>query len=162
MLFDFCAAKKRQIGIVVRLMNLLRSWFGGPAATEEIAAIQRQRAELASLGDDALRQRFRESRGTCWKSSRSSPWWLRAFWGSSMFDVQLQGALALARGSIAEMQTGEGKTLACTPAVAWYARSGEGVHVMTVNDYLARRDARWMGGDLPNSWASRWAASSRP
>lgn len=63
-----------------------------------------------------------------------------------MFDVQLQGALALARGRIAEMQTGEGKTLACTPAVAWLAREGAGVHVMTVNDYLARRDARWMGG----------------
>jgi preprotein translocase subunit SecA len=46
---------------------------------------------------------------------------------------------------VAEMQTGEGKTLACTPAVAWYAREGGGVHVMTVNDYLARRDAQWMG-----------------
>ena len=62
-----------------------------------------------------------------------------------MFDVQLQGALALGRGRVAEMQTGEGKTLACTPAVAWYAREGRGVHVMTVNDYLARRDAQWMG-----------------
>jgi len=62
-----------------------------------------------------------------------------------MFDVQLQGALALARGKIVEMQTGEGKTLASTPAVAWYARSRAGVHVMTVNDYLAHRDARWMG-----------------
>ena len=66
--------------------------------------------------------------------------------GLEMFDVQLRGALALTRGRIAEMQTGEGKTLACTPAVAWYAREGGGVHVMTVNDYLARRDAQWMGG----------------
>ncbi len=65
--------------------------------------------------------------------------------GQDMFDVQLRGALALARGSIAEMQTGEGKTLAAVPAVAWYARDRLGVHVMTVNDYLARRDARWMG-----------------
>jgi preprotein translocase subunit SecA len=65
--------------------------------------------------------------------------------GQDMFDVQLRGTLALARGSIAEMQTGEGKTLAAVPAVAWYARQREGVHVMTVNDYLARRDARWMG-----------------
>ena len=62
-----------------------------------------------------------------------------------MFDAQLFGALALARGSIAEMKTGEGKTLAAVPAVAWFARSGEGVHVMTANDYLARRDAAWMG-----------------
>ena len=65
--------------------------------------------------------------------------------GEDMFDVQLRGALALARGSIAEMQTGEGKTLASVPAVAWYAREGRGVHVMTSNDYLARRDASWMG-----------------
>jgi preprotein translocase subunit SecA len=62
-----------------------------------------------------------------------------------MFDVQLRGSLALARGKIAEMQTGEGKTLAAVPAVAWYARQGSGVHVMTVNDYLAKRDAAWMG-----------------
>jgi preprotein translocase subunit SecA len=63
-----------------------------------------------------------------------------------MFDVQLKGALALAGGKVAEMQTGEGKTLAAVPAVVWYAKSGQGVHVMTVNDYLARRDAQWMGG----------------
>jgi preprotein translocase subunit SecA len=63
-----------------------------------------------------------------------------------MFDVQLHGALALANGAIAEMQTGEGKTLAAVPAVVWYALKGRGVHVMTVNDYLARRDAQWMGG----------------
>jgi preprotein translocase subunit SecA len=66
--------------------------------------------------------------------------------GLKMFDVQLQGALALTAGKIAEMQTGEGKTLAASPAVVWYAREGAGVHVMTVNDYLARRDAQWMGG----------------
>ena len=65
--------------------------------------------------------------------------------GLKMHDVQLIGALALADGKIAEMQTGEGKTLAAVPAVAWLAREGKGVHVMTVNDYLARRDARWMG-----------------
>ncbi len=65
--------------------------------------------------------------------------------GQEMFDVQLRGALALVRGSIAEMQTGEGKTLAAVPAVAWYARQAGAVHVMTANDYLARRDAIWMG-----------------
>jgi preprotein translocase subunit SecA len=61
-----------------------------------------------------------------------------------MFEVQLHCALALAHGKIAEMQTGEGKTLSAAPAVAWLARAGNGVHVMTVNDYLARRDAKWM------------------
>jgi preprotein translocase subunit SecA len=65
--------------------------------------------------------------------------------GQDLYDVQLRGALALTRGSIAEMQTGEGKTLAAVPAIAWFARQRQGVHVMTVNDYLARRDAAWMG-----------------
>ena len=62
-----------------------------------------------------------------------------------MFDVQLQAALALADGKIAEMQTGEGKTLAAVPAIVWSAKQGHGVHVMTVNDYLAQRDTHWMG-----------------
>ena len=65
--------------------------------------------------------------------------------GLDMFDVQLQGSLALADGRIAEMQTGEGKTLAAVPAIVWFAKTGMGIHVMTVNDYLARRDAKWMG-----------------
>ena len=61
--------------------------------------------------------------------------------GVEMLDVQLQGAMALAQGKIAEMRTGEGKTLAATPAVAGYAKASRCVHVLTVNDYLARRDA---------------------
>ena len=64
--------------------------------------------------------------------------------GLRMFDVQILGALGLARGEIIEMQTGEGKTLAAAPAVAWLALNGRGVHVLTANDYLARRDAEWM------------------
>jgi preprotein translocase subunit SecA len=66
--------------------------------------------------------------------------------GLHMFDVQILGALALQRGHIAEMQTGEGKTLAAVPAVIWYALQGRGIHVLTANDYLARRDAMWMRG----------------
>jgi preprotein translocase subunit SecA len=66
--------------------------------------------------------------------------------GLTMFDVQLQGAIALSSGHIVEMQTGEGKTLAAVPAAVWHARSGRGVHVLTANDYLAQRDAMWMGG----------------
>ncbi len=62
-----------------------------------------------------------------------------------MFDVQIEAARTLAHGKIAEMQTGEGKTLAAVPATVWFAKQGHGVHVMTVNDYLAQRDADWMG-----------------
>ena len=61
------------------------------------------------------------------------------------FDVQLIGGMVLHEGSIAEMRTGEGKTLVATLAVYLNALSGKGVHVVTVNDYLARRDSEWMG-----------------
>ena len=61
------------------------------------------------------------------------------------FDVQLMGGMALHYGKIAEMRTGEGKTLTATLPVYLNALSGEGVHVVTVNDYLASRDAKWMG-----------------
>ncbi|MGE5541401.1 MAG: preprotein translocase subunit SecA [Bacillota bacterium] len=61
------------------------------------------------------------------------------------YDVQLIGGLALAKGRIAEMRTGEGKTLVATLAVTLRALAGKGVHVVTVNDYLARRDGAWMG-----------------
>src|SRR5580704_5402061 len=61
------------------------------------------------------------------------------------FDVQLIGGTVLHRGKIAEMKTGEGKTLVATLPVYLNALSGKGVHVVTVNDYLARRDSEWMG-----------------
>src|SRR5210317_1435489 len=61
------------------------------------------------------------------------------------FDVQLIGGMVLHQGKIAEMRTGEGKTLVATLAAYLNALSGKGVHVITVNDYLARRDSEWMG-----------------
>ena len=66
-------------------------------------------------------------------------------WEMVHFDVQLIGGVVLHRGRIAEMATGEGKTLVATAPVYLNALSGRGVHVVTVNDYLARRDAEWMG-----------------
>ena len=65
--------------------------------------------------------------------------------GMRHFDVQMIGGMVLHSGAIAEMKTGEGKTLTGTLAVVLNALAGEGVHVVTVNDYLARRDAEWMG-----------------
>src|SRR5512139_2150220 len=61
------------------------------------------------------------------------------------FDVQLVGGIALHNGKIGEMRTGEGKTLTATLPVYLNALTGKGVHLVTVNDYLARRDAEWMG-----------------
>lgn len=61
------------------------------------------------------------------------------------YDVQLMGGIVLHQGKIAEMKTGEGKTLAATLPVYLNALTGKGVHVVTVNDYLAKRDSEWMG-----------------
>ncbi len=69
----------------------------------------------------------------------------RRILGMRHFDVQILGGIVLHRGKIAEMKTGEGKTLVATLAVVLNALAGKGVHLVTVNDYLARRDADWMG-----------------
>ncbi len=66
-------------------------------------------------------------------------------WGMVHYDVQLIGGVALHTGKIAEMQTGEGKTLVATLPVYLNALAGKGVHMITVNDYLAKRDSEWMG-----------------
>src|SRR3989338_6397387 len=65
--------------------------------------------------------------------------------GQRHYDVQLMGGIMLHRGYISEMRTGEGKTLTATLAIYLNALAGKGAHVVTVNDYLARRDAAWMG-----------------
>ncbi len=109
-----------------------------------IPKINALRAKLALLSDEELQAAARESNDLLRLISLTAVIASRVL-GQEMFDVQLLGALALTRGSIVEMQTGEGKTLAAVPAVAWYARERTGVHVMTANDYLARRDANWMG-----------------
>ena len=125
------------------IVQSLRSMFDRDRST--VQQIEKMRAEFARLSDAELR-------AAASKTDILPAWIALAataasrVLGQEMFDVQLRGALALARGSIAEMQTGEGKTLAAVPAISWFAREHRGVHVMTVNDYLARRDAAWMGG----------------
>ena len=109
-----------------------------------ITAINERRAELRFQSEGELKITAK-SAATLAETVAVAAVAAERLLGLEMFDVQLQGSLALADGKIAEMQTGEGKTLAAVPAIAWQAMAGEGVHVMTVNDYLARRDARWMG-----------------
>jgi preprotein translocase subunit SecA len=111
----------------------------------EIQPINRRRAELASASDADLKLAAKSSLDLLETVAVTAVVAARVL-GLDLFDVQLRGALALANGKIAEMQTGEGKTLTAVPAVAWLAKNGTGVHVMTVNDYLARRDANWMRG----------------
>jgi preprotein translocase subunit SecA len=97
-------------------------------------ALRRRHAEGESL-DQLLPEAFALVRESA-----------RRVLGMRHFDVQLIGGMVLHQGQIAEMRTGEGKTLVATLAVYLNALSGKGVHVVTVNDYLARRDAEWMGG----------------
>ncbi|MCC7361006.1 MAG: SEC-C domain-containing protein [Anaerolineales bacterium] len=100
------------------------------AAGDDPAALQK--AEQAAL-DDLLPEAFAATREAA----------MRAI-GQRHYDVQLIGGMALHSGKIAEMRTGEGKTLVGTLPVYLNALLGRGVHIVTVNDYLARRDARWM------------------
>ena len=94
----------------------------------------RQRLEQAAGLDDLLVEAFAVVREAAWRTVKMRH-----------FDVQLIGGKVLHDGKIAEMKTGEGKTLVATLAVYLNALPGKGVHVVTVNDYLARRDSEWMG-----------------
>ena len=112
-------------------------------------------ASYEQLNDDALRQKTNEFKQRVVQGETLESLLPEAFAvvreGSKRvmkmrhFDVQMMGGIALHQGKIAEMRTGEGKTLTATLAVYLNALSGNGVHVVTVNDYLANRDAQWMG-----------------
>ena len=113
--------------------------------------------EVEDLTDDELRAKtaeFRRAGGERRVAGRPAPRGLRrrcarplaASIGQRHFDVQLMGGAALHQGNIAEMKTGEGKTLVSTLPGYLNAMSDKGVHVVTVNDYLAKRDSEWMGG----------------
>src|SRR6202011_3897466 len=108
-----------------------------------LAEINRRRAELQNSSDQDLRSLAGDSLVDCFATAAVAA---ERVLGQRPFDVQILGALAMAAGKIAEMQTGEGKTLAATMAVNYLARQGAGIHVLTANDYLARRDAEWMAG----------------
>jgi preprotein translocase subunit SecA len=127
-----------------RVHNRVNAWLGVEKSLDT-ARTSVCATQLASLSDSALKAIHWRSLGLAEVIALTAAAAERVL-GLKMFDVQLQGALALTAGKIAEMQTGEGKTLAAVPAIVWFAKSGQGVHVMTVNDYLARRDAQWMGG----------------
>ncbi|HEX2025846.1 MAG TPA: preprotein translocase subunit SecA, partial [Actinomycetota bacterium] len=111
--------------------------------------------EVEELSDDQLRARTDEFKGRLADGQTLDDVLPEAFaavreaarrtLGQRHFDVQVMGAAALHDGNIAEMKTGEGKTLVSTMPAYLNALTGEGVHVVTVNDYLAKRDSEWMG-----------------
>jgi preprotein translocase subunit SecA len=120
-----------------------------------VDAINALEKELEALSDDALRARTQEFKQQLADGKSLDDILVPAFatvreaskrtLGQRHFDVQLIGGMVLHEGRIAEMKTGEGKTLVATLPVYLNALAGRGVHVVTVNDYLARRDAEWMG-----------------
>ena len=120
-----------------------------------VPAINALEDEMQALSDEALRARTAEFREQLANGADLADLLVPAFatvreaakrtLGQRHFDVQLIGGMVLDDGDIAEMKTGEGKTLVATLAVYLNALPGKGVHVVTVNDYLAKRDAEWMG-----------------
>jgi preprotein translocase subunit SecA len=119
-----------------------------------VQQINDREANFASLEDDAIRAMVADIRQKITDGAPKDDFLIDVFalvreaakrtLGQRHFDVQLMGGIALHRGQIAEMKTGEGKTLVATLAVVLNALDGRGVHVVTVNDYLASRDAAWM------------------
>ncbi|MDQ3658358.1 MAG: preprotein translocase subunit SecA [Actinomycetota bacterium] len=119
---------------------------------ESVTALE---PEIEKLSDEALRAKTGEFRERFGKEETLDDILPEAFavvrevsrrtLGMRPFDVQVMGGIVLHQGKISEMKTGEGKTLAATMPVYLNALSGKGAHVVTVNDYLARRDAQWMG-----------------
>jgi preprotein translocase subunit SecA len=120
-----------------------------------VAAVNALEPEFAALSDEQLRGKTEEFRAALAAGATLEDLAAPAFAAvretakrtlkQRHFDVQLIGGMVLHEGAIAEMKTGEGKTLVATLAVYLNALAGEGVHIVTVNDYLARRDSEWMG-----------------
>ncbi len=120
-----------------------------------VEAINALEPQLAALSDEALKARTAEFRQQLADGKSLDDLLVPAFatvreaakrtLGQRHYDVQMIGGMVLHEGSIAEMKTGEGKTLVATLAVYLNALAGKGVHVITVNDYLAKRDSDWMG-----------------
>jgi preprotein translocase subunit SecA len=143
------------------LTSLARKIFGSAnerrikSYAPTIAAINALEPELERLSDDELRARTEKFRADLAAGTELDDLLVPAFatvreaarrtLGQRHFDVQLIGGMVLHEGAIAEMKTGEGKTLVATLPVYLNALAGKGVHVVTVNDYLAKRDSEWMG-----------------
>src|SRR5882757_7553876 len=141
--------------------GLARKFFGSANERQikgyrpRVEAINALEPEMKALSDDALRARTVEFRKQLAEGKTLDDILVPAFAtvreaamrviGQRHFDVQLIGGMILHEGKISEMKTGEGKTLVATLAVYLNALAGTGVHVVTVNDYLATRDSEWMG-----------------
>src|SRR5574337_621982 len=140
------------------MLNALKNLFGGKsldAYWEKVDLINAEEAALISLSDDELKQKSLNLKARVQNGIPLEEIIPQAFaltreaakrtLNQRPYDVQLIGGLVLHEGAVAEMMTGEGKTLTAVGAAYLNALKGEGVHIVTVNEYLARRDAVWMG-----------------
>ncbi|NCC04074.1 MAG: preprotein translocase subunit SecA [Proteobacteria bacterium] len=143
------------------ITNLARKLFGShndrilKSQDSIVAQINALEPSFIALSDDQLRSKTAEFKDRLGKGETLDDLLPEAFatvreaakrvMGQRHFDVQLRGGIVLHTGKISEMKTGEGKTLVATLPVYLNALTGKGVHVVTVNDYLAKRDSRWMG-----------------
>lgn len=134
------------------LRNTSRHERAAEAFRPRVAKMQTLEEEFKQLSDELLKQRVLKHRGK--DSAAITPHIVEIFAGvreasrrtlkMPHFEVQLMGGLALLEGKIAEMKTGEGKTLVATLPLTLHALTGKGAHLVTVNDYLSKRDAEWM------------------
>src|SRR5436853_3350793 len=132
----------RRMQPVVARINEREGWaksLSDERMREQVRAFRKEVSDAPEKEKSAVLDRLLPD---CFALTREAS--VRAL-GMRHFDVQLIGGMALHRGTIAEMKTGEGKTLVATLPCVLNALEGKGVHVVTVNDYLARRDAEWMG-----------------
>ena len=153
--------RSKMLGSSLKFDSVMKRVFGSSndrrlkGYRPKVAAINALEPEFEALSDDELLAKTAEFRAQFAAGKTLDDLMAPAFAAvreaakrtlkQRHFDVQLIGGLVLHEGAIAEMRTGEGKTLVATSAVYLNALAGEGVHVVTVNDYLARRDSEWMG-----------------
>jgi preprotein translocase subunit SecA len=135
----FGTANDRKVKATRPLIEAINALEEETARRSDAQLIETTAALKARVADgEALDDLLPEAFANCREAAR------RAL-GLRAFDVQLMGGIFLHQGNIAEMKTGEGKTLVATFPAYLNALTGRGVHIVTVNDYLARRDADWMG-----------------
>lgn len=138
-------------------MGLFSGLFSGnlKKLNEMVSKIEKLEPEIQKLSDEELKNKTQEFKDRLTKGETLDDILTEAFAvvreagvrtvGMRHFPVQLLGGIVLHQGRIAEMKTGEGKTLVSTLPAYLNALSGKGVHIVTVNDYLAKRDSQWMG-----------------
>ncbi|KKU98154.1 MAG: Protein translocase subunit SecA [Candidatus Jorgensenbacteria bacterium GW2011_GWC1_48_8] len=142
-------------------MKFLEKFLGDPnqkimqQLSKKVVEVNNWESQISALSDEALRAKTDEFKERLGRGETVDDLLPEAFavareaakrvLGERPYDVQLMGGMALHQGKIAEMRTGEGKTLAATLPVYLNALTSKGVHVITVNDYLAKRDSEWMG-----------------